>query len=73
MNNVVQGQRSLAVIKWLRFFMFMMFAMTTDSVGVIIPEVNQRVPSQHDGRGRVSLCHHGRNRVRGHFPWLPRG
>ena len=39
MNNDGQGQRSLTVIKWLTFFMFMMFAMTTDSVGVIIPEV----------------------------------
>ncbi|HSW38885.1 MAG TPA: MFS transporter, partial [Acidobacteriota bacterium] len=26
-------------IKWLTFMMFMMFAMTTDSVGLIIPEV----------------------------------
>ena len=33
------AQPSLAVIKWLTFLMFMMFAMTTDSVGVIIPEV----------------------------------
>ncbi len=33
------GARSLAVIKWLTFLMFMMFAMTTDSVGVIIPEI----------------------------------
>ncbi len=39
MKNAAQGQRSLTVIKWLTFFMFMMFAMTTDSVGVIIPEV----------------------------------
>lgn len=31
--------RNLAAIRWLTFFMFMMFAMTTDSVGVIIPEV----------------------------------
>jgi len=31
--------RSLTVIKWLTFLMFMMFAMTTDSVGVIIPEI----------------------------------
>ena len=30
---------SLTVIKWLTFLMFMMFAMTTDSVGVIIPQV----------------------------------
>ena len=33
------AQRNLAIIKWLTFLMFMMFAMTTDSVGVIIPEV----------------------------------
>ena len=31
--------RSLALIKSLTFLMFMMFAMTTDSVGVIIPEI----------------------------------
>ena len=30
---------SLTLIKWLTFLMFMMFAMTTDSVGVIIPEI----------------------------------
>ena len=28
-----------ALIKWLTYLMFMMFAMTTDSVGVIIPQV----------------------------------
>jgi fucose permease len=32
-------QRNLATLKALTFLMFMMFAMTTDSVGVIIPEV----------------------------------
>ncbi|MBI3475732.1 MAG: MFS transporter [Acidobacteria bacterium] len=31
--------QNLSAIKWLTFLMFMMFAMTTDSVGVIIPEV----------------------------------
>lgn len=31
--------QNLTAIKWLTFLMFMMFAMTTDSVGVIIPEV----------------------------------
>ena len=31
--------RSLTLIKWLTFLMFVMFAMTTDSVGVIIPEI----------------------------------
>ncbi len=30
---------NLTAIKWLTFLMFMMFAMTTDSVGEIIPEV----------------------------------
>jgi fucose permease len=30
---------NLTTIKWLTYLMFMMFAMTTDSVGVIIPEV----------------------------------
>ena len=33
------GQRNLTAIRWLTFLMFTMFAMTTDSVGVIIPEV----------------------------------
>ena len=32
-------QRNLAAIKALTFLMFMMFAITTDSVGVIIPEI----------------------------------
>ena len=34
-----QNSRNLAAIKALTFVMFMMFAMTTDSVGVIIPEI----------------------------------
>jgi fucose permease len=33
------NEHNLNAIKWLTFLMFMMFAMTTDSVGVIIPEV----------------------------------
>jgi fucose permease len=32
-------QRNLAVVKTLTYLMFAMFAMTTDSVGIIIPEV----------------------------------
>ena len=39
MKDAAPVRRSLGVIKWLTFFMFMMFAMTTDSVGVIIPQV----------------------------------
>jgi len=31
--------QNILIIKWLTFLMFMMFAMTTDAVGVIIPEV----------------------------------
>lgn len=30
---------SIALIKWLTYLMFVMFAMTTDSVGVIIPQI----------------------------------
>ena len=36
-RQIVQPKRS--TIKWLTYLMFMMFAMTTDAVGVIIPEV----------------------------------
>jgi MFS transporter, FHS family, L-fucose permease len=39
MNTKSQNQQNLAIIKWLTYLMFMMFAMTTDAVGVIIPEV----------------------------------
>lgn len=39
MNDTTPARQNLTAIRWLTFFMFMMFAMTTDSVGVIIPEV----------------------------------
>lgn len=39
MSTSVRSQSNMGLIKWLTFLMFMMFAMTTDSVGVIIPEV----------------------------------
>jgi MFS transporter, FHS family, L-fucose permease len=39
MSEIPAAGRSLTLIKWLTFMMFMMFAMTTDSVGVIIPEI----------------------------------
>jgi fucose permease len=38
-TNATGGRGNRTVIKALTFAMFMMFAMTTDSVGVIIPEV----------------------------------
>jgi fucose permease len=37
--SAAHARQSLTLIKWLTFLMFLMFAMTTDSVGVIIPEV----------------------------------
>ncbi len=39
MNTPAMPKHNLSAIKWLTFLMFMMFAMTTDSVGTIIPEV----------------------------------
>ncbi len=39
MSLPTSQKHNLTAIKWLTFMMFMMFAMTTDSVGVIIPEV----------------------------------
>jgi fucose permease len=39
MNLSASGKHNLSAIKWLTYLMFMLFAMTTDSVGVIIPEV----------------------------------
>ncbi len=41
MAQAKQSQINLTAIKYLTFLMFMMFAMTTDSVGVIIPEVSK--------------------------------
>lgn len=42
MNTTIQNQLNLRIIKWLTFLMFMMFAMTTDSVGAIIPEIQKQ-------------------------------
>jgi fucose permease len=41
MSVPARDHRNLTTLKVLTFLMFMMFAMTTDSVGVIIPEVIQ--------------------------------
>ena len=39
-QNTIEPVRSnLTLIKALTYLMFMMFAMTTDSVGIIIPEI----------------------------------
>jgi len=39
MSLTAAPRHNLTAIKWLTYLMFLMFAMTTDSVGVIIPEV----------------------------------
>ena len=39
MTRVATTSRNMAVVKTLTYLMFAMFAMTTDSVGIIIPEV----------------------------------
>jgi FHS family L-fucose permease-like MFS transporter len=38
-SSNTESYQNLTIIKWLTFLMFFMFAMTTDAVGVIIPEV----------------------------------
>jgi FHS family L-fucose permease-like MFS transporter len=38
-DSIPISRKNLTTIKWLTFLMFMMFAMSTDAVGVIIPEV----------------------------------
>ena len=39
MNDTPQKEKNLALVRWLTYLMFMMFAMTSDSVGEIIKEV----------------------------------
>jgi FHS family L-fucose permease-like MFS transporter len=39
MSIAAAPKHNLTAIKWLTYLMFLMFAMTTDSVGLIIPEV----------------------------------
>jgi fucose permease len=39
MTRTIDNRRNLAVVKTLTYLMFAMFAMTTDSVGLIIPEI----------------------------------
>ena len=38
-SSDVGAESSRALLRWLTYLMFMMFAMTTDSVGVIIPQI----------------------------------
>ncbi len=43
MDASVSHKHNLTAIKWLTYLMFLMFAMTTDSVGLIIPEVIEEI------------------------------
>ena len=38
-QTVARESRNMAIVKTLTYLMFAMFAMTTDSVGLIIPEI----------------------------------
>jgi len=55
MNSTSRGY-NLRVIRWLTYMMFMMFAMTTDAVGVIIPEVMKSFDLSMTAAG---LLHYG--------------
>ncbi len=55
MSSAHSGQ-NLRVIRWLTYLMFMMFAMTTDAVGVIIPEVMKSFDLSMTAAG---LLHYG--------------
>lgn len=49
-------EKNLRTIRWLTYLMFMMFAMTTDAVGVIIPEVMKTFDLSMTAAG---LLHYG--------------
>ncbi len=49
-------QSNLRTIRWLTYMMFLMFAMTTDAVGVIIPELMKQFEV---GLTKAGLIHYG--------------
>ena len=51
-----QNNTNATLIKWLTFLMFTMFAMTTDAVGIIIPEVMKQFDLSMTAAG---LMHYG--------------
>ena len=55
-NKAESNQKSLTIIKWLTYMMFMMFAMTTDAVGEIIKEVMKQFDLSMTAAG---LLHYG--------------
>lgn len=52
----MQDIKNYSLIRWLTFLMFMMFAMTTDAVGVIIPEIMKQFDISMTQAG---LIHYG--------------
>jgi fucose permease len=50
------SKKHLIIVKWLTYMMFLMFAMTTDAVGVIIPEVMKQFNLSMTAAG---LLHYG--------------
>ena len=53
--------------------MFAMFAMTTDSVGIIIPQIVQDIQTEPDRCRNVSVRYDGGHRHGRLSPWSPRG
>lgn len=50
------GTRKFGMIKWMTYLMFMMFAMTTDAVGEVIPELMEQF---NLGMTAAGLLHYG--------------
>jgi len=55
-SNSTSTKNNITIIKWLTFLMFMMFAMTTDAVGVIIPVIMKQFSL---GMTEAGLFHYG--------------
>ncbi len=56
MNELTYSERDKRLIRWLTFVMFLTFAMTTDAVGVIIPEVMKQFDL---GMAAAGMLHYG--------------
>ena len=59
------GEQNLRLIRWLTCLMFFTFAMTTDAVGSVIPQIIDEFAPQHDGGGRIPVRDHGAASPRG--------
>ena len=68
MSASAKPSMNMALIKGLTYVMFAMFAMTTDSVGIIIPQIVKTFGLSLTA-GVVSVRHHGRHRSGRILPW----